>query len=252
MIRLTTILPCVVLHVAFIGGTSGEFRHGILRELKDLINGCSFDSVHESSCQSDLEETLTSSDSAYSIRRNNDACCVLMRKPIDKILIRYNKIPNNFAASFETYFREQCVSPASSAGNMQMTSMASLVSTTGRRRHPTGANPHVVVQAATDNLATLSRYLHHKRWLWVTKAPLINADEGLHELSNILSMIMRKRLKEGFHFSYNKMGMINLTMEVEMVLGSQELGVCGSEHSFPCIIQYIIFPSQTSVSFGKE
>jgi hypothetical protein len=257
MIRLTTILPCVVLHVAFIGGTSGEFRHGILRELKDLISGCTFDAAPET-LRPDLEETITLSDSVYSStsRRDNVPCCVLMRKPIDKILIRYNKIPNNFAASFETYFQEQYVSPAASSATMQRHSMASLSSSSapeGRRRHPT-ANHQVLVQAATDNLATLSRYLHHKRWLWITKVPLghSHAEEGLQDLSNILSMIMRKRLKEGFHYSYNKMGMINLTMEFEMVLGPPDLEINGAEQAFPCIIQYIIFPAQTSVTYGKE
>ena len=262
MIRVTTLLPCVILHVAFIGGTSGEFRHGILRELKELISGCTFQvvddttPVSEDTINRDFETTLTSNEvvsenslSSSSISspgvRNNVPCCVLMRKPIDKILIRYNKIPNNLSASFESYFREF------ESGHFSRPSVASTASTTGRRSHASGTTA-TVVQAATDTLATLSRYLHHQRWLWRTKTPLINTKDGLHDLSDVLSQLVNKRIQEGFHFAYNKMGMINLTLEIEMVLGlNQELGV-GNIHPFPCVIQYIVFPAQTTVAVGKE
>jgi len=253
MIRLTTLLPCVVLHVAFIGGTPGYFRHEILRELKERISGCTFrvvKDVDDLDVESEGSETIEGSDSTSSPTgiRTNMPCCVLMRKPIDKILIRYNKIPSNFTASFESYFQE----PESRRTSGAKKSDGSLSSM--RRSHSSGVSSAVmlpIVQAATDTLATLSRYLHHKRWLWMTKAPLINESNGACDISTIISKLVRKRLSEGFHFAYNKMGIMNLTMEIDMIfdVGSKKTS---SHHAFPCIIQYILFPAQTTISVGKE
>lgn len=96
--------------------------------------------------------------------------CILMRKPIEKIMIRYGKIPSDFLASFQSYF-------TSNKGIVD--APQSLSSGT--------AKAAAAAQASADTLATLGRHLHHKRWLWVTQEVI--RDEK--SLSTVLSAITR-------------------------------------------------------------
>ena len=156
-----------------------------------------------------------------------------MRKPIDKIMIRYPTVPTDFSASFESYFAS---SPVHLMGSQ------------------TSAKAAAVAQAATDTLATLGRHMHHKRWLWMAR----EASRDDESLSTILSAIVRyvacllpaadllcrKRLAEGFHFAYNKTGMTNMVLEIEMQVDGGSV--------VPCVLQYILFPPQNGPSAGKE
>lgn len=214
MIRVTTLLPCVILHVAFIGGTPGDLRHKIVDELKEKIHECKFHTtLHDSSTE--LESTIVP-DSEITLHRAPDStsCFVLTRKPVDKIRIKYDQVPANFSASFESYFSH--VQPSSTTAS--------------------------VLEAATDTLATLSRYLHHQRWVWVTREPIDSS--GLTPLSTVLTQLMRKRFNEGFHVVYNKDGIVNMMIEVDMIVDGN--------FPVPCIIQYIMFPAQTTPALGKE
>lgn len=46
----------------------------------------------------------------------------------------------------------------------------------------------------------------------------------------------RIRLTEGFNFAYSAAGITNMVLEVQMQ------GLKNDEKSYPCIIQYILFP----------
>lgn len=166
--------------------------------------------------------------------------CILMRKPIDKIMICYAKVPTDFTSSFESYFSCNHSLTQSSSNNSTKATAAA--------------------QASADTLATLGRHMHHKRWLWVTRD--VVKDERL--LSSVLSaltayvalclltqcpdlriaVIFSKRLSEGFHFAYNLTGMINMVLEIEMAVDGGSL--------VPCVMQYILFPPQNGPSAGKE
>lgn len=50
-----------------------------------------------------------------------------------------------------------------------------------------------------------------------------------------IRLVCRIRLTEGFNFAYSAAGITNMVLEVQM----QGLG---NEESYPCIIQYILFP----------
>lgn len=60
----------------------------------------------------------------------------------------------------------------------------------------------------------------------------------------ILVVAHRKRLSEGFHFAYNKTGMVNMVLELDMTVDGGSV--------VPCIVQYILFPPQNGPSAGKE
>ena len=55
----------------------------------------------------------------------------------------------------------------------------------------------------------------------------------------MLSHFYRKRIQEGFHLAYNDCGIVNLVMEVTM---RDQVGI-----EFPCLVQYIIFPSNVFI-----
>ena len=57
-------------------------------------------------------------------------------------------------------------------------------------------------------------------------------------------LLRSKRLSEGFHFAYNKTGMINLLLEIDMHVDGEAV--------VPCVVQYILFPPQSGPSAGKE
>lgn len=68
------------------------------------------------------------------------------------------------------------------------------------------------------------------------RAALVNAII----LASLLTMSMfislpRKRLKEGFTFAYNKSGIINMVIEVDIQVPDEAI-------ILPCVIQYVIFP----------
>lgn len=98
-----------------------------------------------------------------------DPFCILMRKPIDKIMICYGKVPSDFTSSFENYFISNHSVVQSPHQSSKVTEMA---------------------QASAEKLATLARHMHHKRWLWVTRD--VVRDDTL--LSTVLSALTKYAL----------------------------------------------------------
>lgn len=68
--------------------------------------------------------------------------------------------------------------------------------------------------------------------------------EIIFHLSLITFALRRKRLSEGFHFAYNKTGMVNMVLEVDVSVDGGSV--------VPCVVQYIMFPPQNGPSAGKE
>nr|CAD7265377.1 unnamed protein product [Timema shepardi] len=64
-------------------------------------------------------------------------------------------------------------------------------------------------------LTTLSRYLHHRRWVWAAQNGL-GCSLGLSAIARILSTITKMRLQEGFCFAHSTAGIINMVLEVQM------------------------------------
>ncbi|XP_031836676.1 KICSTOR complex protein SZT2 isoform X3 [Nomia melanderi] len=138
--------------------------------------------------------------------------CTIIHKSLERILIRYERMPTDlnsivFPDGTQTNLTKSVISP----GGMLTTS--------------------------------LSRYLHYNRWLWHIKRPLVQTIPGITlprlnitAIARILSTISRMRLAEGFNFTYSAAGILNMVLEVQMQ------GVDKSDGSYPCIIQYILFP----------
>ncbi|KAI1306514.1 KICSTOR complex protein SZT2 [Halotydeus destructor] len=205
MIRVSTQLPCVVLYVAFIGGTPGDLRHQIVSELKDLISECKFPSrtmqkFNKNDKSSDLHQEPLS--------WSHEKCCVMMRKPIDKIMVRYESLPSDYSMSTDSFSR--CPSMYSSSSGMSF------------------ANTE---PSASSTMFILSKYMYHQRWLFKTN---MKSARKLPFMARILSVLTKTRLNQGFSFGHTSCGVINLVKEIDMV---SENG-----HTFPCVIQFVMFP----------
>ncbi|XP_034939533.1 KICSTOR complex protein SZT2-like [Chelonus insularis] len=191
VIRINCKTLCVVLNVAFAGGTEGSVRHAVVSDLVDKLS----------------KLTLPNRPTE---QRETSPACTIIHKALEKILIRYERMPSDMnTIVFPDGTQQISLKVAQIPGGFLTT--------------------------------TLSRYLYHNRWLWNVKKPVIQTVPGIvmprlniTAISRILSTITKMRLTEGFNFAYSSAGIINMVLEVQMQ-GSQ--GEC-----YPCIIQYIIFP----------
>ncbi|KAK8725752.1 hypothetical protein OTU49_010460, partial [Cherax quadricarinatus] len=108
-------------------------------------------------------------------------------------------------------------------------------------------------KSATHNMALLSRYLHHRRWIWAVQAPSAPA-VSLNSVARILNTLSRIRLQEGFSYAYSCNGIVTMVREFDMKLelseseGERLLESCsqGGLATFPCVAQYVIFPPHIS------
>ncbi|OQV19058.1 Protein SZT2 [Hypsibius exemplaris] len=78
IIRLAAKPPCVVLRLAFLGGTSGNFRHKIISEIEDQ-----------------LTKLVVHVKSAFSSETTDVLCCWRLAKPVEKMLIQYKDVPSD-------------------------------------------------------------------------------------------------------------------------------------------------------------
>ncbi|MED6245812.1 hypothetical protein ATANTOWER_008559, partial [Ataeniobius toweri] len=147
-------------------------------------------------------------------------CVVVLSKPLEKLLIRYEKLPLDFRTPF-IFNMENFLVPFNSAVPLSM-----------------AAN-----RAASSTLASLSRYLLHRRWVWA-----LQSSQGpamtLQAIAHILSVLSEIRLAEGFHFAASGEGIINMVIELPMKIISSDT----DQESHSCIVQYILFPPHSTSS----
>lgn len=122
LVRIVCKALCVVLNVAFSGGTEGAVRHNVVADLLDRLS----------------KITLPN----RPMEPRETPCCKIIHKALEKILIRYERMPNDL----------------------------------GTLTFPDGyqSAPPRTISFMNNNFATsLSRYLFHNRWLWLIKKPAV-------------------------------------------------------------------------------
>ena len=74
-------------------------------------------------------------------------CCVILNKPIDKILIRYDRMPKDFTLIINktSFSQNNSLNSSNTSSNTSAQHLSSL-----------------------NIFQTLSRYLYHQRWIWTT------------------------------------------------------------------------------------
>ncbi|XP_061894627.1 KICSTOR complex protein SZT2-like isoform X3 [Entelurus aequoreus] len=236
LVRLISKTPCMVLRLGFPIGTPAHVRNKIVDELREQILKLRFPhrvqnkeatpktkrkaAGHPSPSKS---PSLSAPKQALSDR----PCVVVVNKPLEKLLIRYEKLPLDFRIPF-ILSMENSVQPSSTAGPLYV-----------------AAN-----RTASSTLASLSRYFLHRRWVWAVQSgqgPAV----AMQAVAHILSMLSEIRLSEGFHFAASGDGIVNMVIELPMKVMSAD---CDRE-SHSCIVQYILFPphaTSTKDSFSTD
>ncbi|XP_040216818.1 KICSTOR complex protein SZT2 isoform X2 [Rana temporaria] len=227
--------PCMVLRLGFPLGTPANCRNKKVEELKDLI------------LQLRFPYRVLSKDSTPRVKRkifgisspskspppqvpppafSDRSCLVLLHKPLEKLLIKYDKLPLDYRTPF----------------------ILNLESPT---QHTSVSGPSITNRSASSSLASLSRYFYHQRWIWSVQSGLTTSVPTT-AMAQILSTLTEIRLSEGFHFASSGEGIINMVLEVPIqsdCLGENSI----EKHS--CVIQYILFPpyiTSTKDSFSTD
>uniref|UniRef100_A0A8C6DFR9 SZT2 subunit of KICSTOR complex n=1 Tax=Moschus moschiferus TaxID=68415 RepID=A0A8C6DFR9_MOSMO len=235
MVRIISKAPCMVLRLGFLIGTPAQARHKIVSDLREEILRLRFPHRVQSkeptpkvkrkglggtgggSSPSKSPPTL-GPQQALSDR----PCLVVLHKPLDKLLIRYEKLPLDYRAPFLLTLE------------------------------PPGPLPLVSGRSASSSLASLSRYLYHQRWLWSVPSGLAPA-LPLSAIAQLLSILTEVRLSEGFHFACSGEGII--TMVLELPIQNEPPGQAAAEERHTCVVQYILFPphsTSTKDSFSTD
>ncbi|CAG9759252.1 unnamed protein product [Ceutorhynchus assimilis] len=163
IVRVSSKFPSAVINLGFSTNTPGQSRFEVCDELKALLSSLS-----------------------YIPKANEPSCCVLLHKPLEKILIRYERVPNTFTT---------VVFPDGT--------------------HPPDSSSYLSSPVTGSLFTTLSRYLFHKRWIWSAKHPS-NLRLPDASISRILNTLTRMRLKEGYQFAYSSSGIVTMVLEVDL------------------------------------
>ncbi|XP_064625448.1 KICSTOR complex protein SZT2-like [Lineus longissimus] len=237
LVRVTSKPPCMVLRLAFLGGTPGYERNQIVNELVSKILSLNFPKRGPSKDDKSKillarRKSVATKDGDVVLHKpplqrawSEICCCIILGKPVEKLLIRYENKPNDFMA-FET--------PKADHPSSRLIS------------HSTQAS-----QQAFSMFTALSRYQHHQRWVWSvqngTSMPI-----SMQNIGRVLSTLVKMRLQEGFHFAHTSSGIINMVVEIDMKNHGHDSADCpescqsedgeAEEETHGCVVQYIIFP----------
>ncbi|MGH0160650.1 UNVERIFIED_CONTAM: hypothetical protein FKN15_046870 [Acipenser sinensis] len=154
-------------------------------------------------------------------------CVVVLNKPLEKLLIRYENLPSDYRTPFILNMENFAQAPTVSA---PLTMAAS--------------------RTASSTLASLSRYFYHQRWVWAVQSGL-GLPVPLPAMAQILSILSEIRLAEGFHFAASGEGIVNMVTELPMKNTSGD----GDGETHTCIVQYTLFPphsTSTKDSFSTD
>ncbi|TKS74186.1 KICSTOR complex protein SZT2 [Collichthys lucidus] len=236
LVRLISKTPCMVLRLGFPIGTPAHVRNKIVDELREQILKLRF--PHRVQNKEATPKTKRKNVSHPSPSKSpsipapkpalsDRPCVVVLNKPLEKLLIRYEKLPLDFRTPF-IFNMENFPQPSNSTVPLSM-----------------AAN-----RTASSTLASLSRYFLHQRWVWAVQSSQ-GSTVAMQAVAHILSMLSEIRLSEGFHFAASGEGIVNMVIELPMK------GMSGDtdRESHSCIVQYILFPphsTSTKDSFSTD
>ncbi|XP_060686536.1 KICSTOR complex protein SZT2 [Hemiscyllium ocellatum] len=229
LVRVISKAPCMVLRLGFPIGMQAQARNKIVDELRDQILSLRFPQrvqskeatpkvkrKHVGNASPSKSPPLPATQLALSDR----PCVVILKKPLEKLLIRYEKLPSDYRTPFILNL-DSCGHPASMSGATTMTT----------------------TRTASSTLASLSRYFYHQRWIWSVQ-PGLGPSVPITSAAQILSILTEIRLSEGFRFAATGDGIVTMVIELPMKDSSR----CDADNDVlhTCLVQYIIFPPHTT------
>ncbi|XP_042615102.1 KICSTOR complex protein SZT2 [Cyprinus carpio] len=238
LVRLISKAPCMVLRLGFPIGTLAHTRNKIVDELREQILQLRFPhrvqnkEATPKTKRKILGNASPSKSPPLPVPKpalSDRPCVVVLNKPLEKLLIRYEKLPSDFRTPFILNMEPFAQPPIMGAP----LSMAAS-------------------RTASSTMVSLSRYFLHQRWVWaVQNGP--GTAVSLPAVAHILSMLSDIRLSEGFHFAASGEGIVNMVAELPMQVKSPSADLDGEKHT--CIVQYILFPphsTSTKDSFSTD
>ncbi|CAH1251154.1 Hypp9011 [Branchiostoma lanceolatum] len=220
VVRVSSKPPCMVVRLAFLGGTPGHIRNEIVTDIKEKLNTLSKRAHKVDTPKGKSSPSKQGATEKTEQGQAERACLVLQAKPLEKMLIRYEKVPSDYTSLYSASVE----APAAARVG--------------------GSTPLITVnKTATTMFGTLSRYLYHQRWVWgVQLGPA--APVTAQDAARILATLTKTRLREGFSFAHCYSGMVSMVAEVHMRdplrhASDSEGGV------FSCFLQYVLFPPHT-------
>ncbi|ELT88146.1 hypothetical protein CAPTEDRAFT_195376 [Capitella teleta] len=237
--------PCIVLRLGFIGGTPCKDRNEELIILKEHLSQLNFPGQRGTQVEDKGSKTVLPVNQRKPsleaiagpphpaqighkppLQRlwSEIPCCKITRKPIEKMLIKYERMPLTFNFL-------DCPPAVDQSGHLTQALSAD--------------------RLAYDNFTILSRYLFHHRWIWRVQSGSSSSSPPLLALGRILSNLAQIRLQEGFNFAHTHCGIVNLVAELRM-----EEDESSPDEEFkgqrpdvvPSILQYVIFPPHTTTA----
>uniref|UniRef100_A0A803Y4C7 SZT2 subunit of KICSTOR complex n=1 Tax=Meleagris gallopavo TaxID=9103 RepID=A0A803Y4C7_MELGA len=236
VVRIISKAPCMVLRLGFPIGTPAQARNKIVEELRDRILQLRFPHrVQSKEATPKAKRKMLGSSSpsksppvaGVQSALSDRPCLVVLHKPLEKLLIRYEKLPSDYRAPFIL--------------NLE---------------HPPVSGPLTMVanRTASSTLASLSRYFYHQRWIWSVQSGLAPA-VPITAVAQLLSTLTEVRLSEGFHFASSGDGIINMVLELPIQLCALAAGQAHAVEKHTCVVQYILFPphsTSTKDSFSTD
>ncbi|KAG8431965.1 hypothetical protein GDO86_018743 [Hymenochirus boettgeri] len=235
VVRIIWKAPCMVLRLGFPLGTPANSRNKMVEELRNQILQLRF--PHRVQSKESTPRVKRKMFGIHSPSKSppppvtppafsDRSCLVLLHKPLEKLLIKYDKLPLDYRTPFI----------------LNLESLA---------QHTSVPGPLTMNRSASSTLASLSRYFYQQRWIWSVQSGLA-LSVPTTAMAQILSTLTEIRLSEGFHFASSGEGIINMVLEVPI---QSESVSAGSREQHSCIIQYILFPphvTSTKDSFSTD
>ncbi|ESO95892.1 hypothetical protein LOTGIDRAFT_144381, partial [Lottia gigantea] len=226
VIRISLKGPCMVLRLAFLGGTPSSVRKQVVDALLVKLQGLKF--PHRGTQKAEKKSPSKDSDVQKKVRRKSPLmrdwaeinCCTLLIKPVEKILVRYNRVPRDMMIVDD---------PAKDEASVSITPQMS-----------------VSTLSAGSMFRMLSHYLCHQRWIWTIQQSS-KVQVGMAFIGKVLQTLTKLRLQEGFHFAAAESGVVNLVLEVDMMDGDTNDNN-EDDNCCKCVVQYVIFPPHTKTT----
>ncbi|XP_048580524.1 KICSTOR complex protein SZT2 isoform X3 [Nematostella vectensis] len=206
LIRVTSRAPCIVVRLAFLGGTPGHHRHSMV---KDILS-----KLRQVTAPLGLPPSSKVAKSKKRGQRlaEEKICVKVLKKPLERILVRYERVPEDL---FAPYPEVPLFSVYSSFTGVQYANRTN-----------------------ENHMKVLCQYLYHHRWIWSvqTEGPTSTIAQLV---ARVLGTLTKLRLEENFNFACSNAGIITMAKEIEL-----KDPTCGGT-TYPCLIQYVMFPPYT-------
>ncbi|XP_032809002.2 KICSTOR complex protein SZT2 isoform X1 [Petromyzon marinus] len=254
LVRISAKAPCVVLRLAFPLETPASTRNKVVDDLRKQIWEMSFpqrvlqqpqpqpqqqqqqqpEEVQKGKSKTCLfTESPAASKSSQPPPSSDRPCAVLLTKPVEKLLIRYERAPIDY------------LSPPAPAPPLPMM----------QQRQP----PLLLAASAAvpgSPCSALAHYFTHRRWVFSVE-PLASSNASsttsptssytavvMAACTRLLQTLAELRLAEGFNFAASGDGVVSMVTELPMKAECEGKGDCDEVQT--CLVQYVLFPPLSS------